>query len=165
MESAFDQLQGDLQFLKEDIHAVEKQQSEMLNAKEKFGMKIRMLGGGPSSRLDMLAVGENRTKVGATSQTRGSRGGASAPASLAPSHPLRQGEFRGQGTTFSNFDKEMLGDRAQPSNCQCPSQSAQPSLAGLTVAKKRRVLQEVRYLDVWPVRFLSEEHVRGLFCC
>lgn len=165
MESAFDQLQGDLQFLKEDIHTVEKQQSEMLKAKEKYAMKIRMLGGSPSSRLDMLAAGENTTKVGATSQSRGGQGGASAPASLALSHPPRQGEFRARGTTFSNFHKEMLGDRAQLSNCQCPSQSTQPSLAGLTVAKKRRVLQEVQSLDVSPVRFPLQEHVCGLFCC
>jgi len=134
------QLQGDLQFLKEDIGTVEKQRQELLRAKDKYALKIRMIGPS-SSRPDALAICENKKNGGATSQTRGGQGGASVPSN--PPLTNLQRDYRGRGTSIGTFKKEILGGGMSLSKCQSDSLGLPPSPAVLTMAKKRRVVAQV----------------------
>lgn len=128
--------------MKEDISTVEKQRQELLRAKDKYALKIRMIGPS-SSRRDALAICNKTNNGGATSQTRGGQGGASVPANL----PLisLQKEHKGRGTSIATFKKEILG---AVSKCQSDSQGLAPSPAVLTMAKKRRVVAQVELLGL-----------------
>ncbi|KAG0560988.1 hypothetical protein KC19_9G028300 [Ceratodon purpureus] len=139
-------LQGDLQFLKEDILTVEKQRQDLLRAKEKYALKIRMPVGEPSSsRPDALAICENPSNGGATSQNRGGQGGASVPANSSPINLQR--EYRGRGTSIGTYKKEMVGGGVSLSKGQSDSQGLLPSPAVLTMAKKRRVVAQFEDLQ------------------
>lgn len=128
------QLQGDLQFLREDISTVEKRRQELRKAKEKYAMKIRMLVDTSSSRVDSLARVEAVSTGVASSQARGGQGGAT---------DLVQRQYhKGRGSSFNSFKREMMRGGGALENLS-HLQERSPSSTGLTVAKKRRVLAQV----------------------
>lgn len=124
---------------------MEKQRQELLRAKDKYALKIRMIGPS-SSRPDVLAICENTNNEEATSQTRGGQGGASVPSNSLLTNPHR--EYRGRGTSIGTFKKEILGGDMSLSKCQSDSQGLSPSPAVLVMAKKRRVVAQVK-LSGW----------------
>lgn len=134
-----------MQFLKEDISTVEKQRQDLLRVKDKYALKIRMIGPS-SSRRDALAICDKTNNGGATTQTRGGQGGASVPSNL----PLisLQKEHKGRGTSIGTFKEEILGGGLSVSKCQSDSQGLAPSPAVLTMAKKRRVVAQVKPLGL-----------------
>lgn len=138
-------LQGDLQFLKEDISTVEKQRQDLLHITEKNALKIRMIAGGPSSsRPDTLATNENTSKGEATSQSRGGQFGASVPSNLPPASLKR--DYRGRVTSIGTY-KEMIGGDVSLSKSQSELKALTPSPAVLTMAKKRRVVAQIEVLQ------------------
>lgn len=121
---------------------MEKQRQDLLCAKEKYALKIRMVGGGPStSTPDRLAACENASKSGATSQKRGGQGGASVP-STSPLTSLNA-DYKGRGASIGTY-KDMLGGGVSSGKNQLDSQNLAPSPAVLTMAKKRRVVAQVK---------------------
>lgn len=133
---------------------MEKQRQDLLRAKEKYALKVRMLAGGPSSSI--LAICENLGNGGATSQNRGGQGGALVPANSPP--VTLQREYRGRGTSIGTYKKEMVGPGVSLSKCLSDSQGLSPSPAVLTMEKKRRVVAQVK-LSRWHYFVKSLSHI------
>ena len=109
------------------------------------------MGEPSSSTPDALAICENPSNGGATSQSRSGQGGASVPAN-SPSISLQR-EYRGRGTSIRTYKKDTVGGGVSLSKYQSDSQGLSPSPAVLTMAKKRRVVAQVK-LSGWH-QFLS----------
>ncbi|CAM6088169.1 unnamed protein product [Calypogeia fissa] len=133
------ELQGDLEFLKEDIAYVEKQRQELLRSKARFSRKIRILFDGPPPQLDGLAS-DNSSNGGAISLVRGGQGGAGVP-----SHsPQRRLEGRHRSSSSSSLKREAYGD---PVDCNAVDGPGGAPKAGISAAKKRRVLEQFEDLQ------------------
>ncbi|XP_073393412.1 E3 ubiquitin-protein ligase COP1 isoform X1 [Physcomitrium patens] len=136
-------IQGDLQFLTEDISTVEKQRQDLLRAKDEYLLKIRMMG--QYTGADTLAICENIGNGGATSQNRGGQGGASVPASSLSTSLQR--DHRGRGASIGTHKKAILVEGLTLSKCQTDSQGLFSSPAVLIMAKKRRVMAQFEDLQ------------------
>jgi hypothetical protein len=127
----FQQLQGDLHFLKEDIATVERRRQDLLRAKKKFAKRARMMAAEESSpNLDTHAGG-------AVSVWRGGQGGAFAPPSEPKSNLTKNMAFSplvkkdGPVPIIAKFlENPFLDPRAEATGVH-------------TVSKKRRVLAQV----------------------
>lgn len=94
---------------------------------------------------DTLGSCENTKNGGAISQNRCGQDGASVPATLLPTSVQR--DQRGRGTSIEPHKKEILAEGVTLNKCQTDSQRLSSSPAVLTMAKKRRVLAQVKCLD------------------
>lgn len=120
---------------------MEKQRQDLLRAKEKYALKIRMIGDGPSTSMpDTLAACEKTSKSGVTSQKRGGQGGASVPSTLLTSLSM---DYRGREASTGTY-KAMVGGGVSSGKNQLDSQGLAPSPAVMTMAKKRRVVAQVK---------------------
>lgn len=134
------QLQGDLEFLKEDISFVETQRQELLRSKAHLSRKIRILFDGPPPQLDGLAS-DNSSTGGAVSLLRSGQGGAGVPSH----NPQRRGESKHRTSSTSSLKREAYGEPGDRDAGEALSGGA-AAPRGVSAAKKRRVLDQVRVL-------------------
>jgi E3 ubiquitin-protein ligase RFWD2 len=137
-QDELNELQGDLEFLKEDIACVEKQRQELLRSKARFSRKIRILFDVPPPQLDGL-VSDNSSTGGAISLLRNGQGGAGVP-----SHsPQRRGEGKHWSSSGSSLKRDPYGD---PEDWNV-GDSQGLSSTRVSAAKKRRVLDQFEDLQ------------------
>lgn len=134
---SFNQVQGDLQFLKEDIATVERRRQELLRAKDRFSKRTRFSSDLSSPNLDTYSGSDKAGDGGAISVWRGGQGGAFVPPS--------ENQFRAGNTTrnlafpLGKKDGVMAGHFLEN-----PFLDPQSESKGVqTVSKKRRVLAQV----------------------
>eukprot|EP00250_Pteridium_aquilinum_P012633 c20845_g1_i1 orf=359-2401(-) len=136
-QDELNELQADLQFIKEDVSTVEKQRQELLRARERYSVKLRMLLQGSSPNLPNAAVATP------------SNGNAAAlpktdPGMAMISAASRKGDCkeRASSITFQKRNQSFGGYADRISNLQGPTPS--PSMA---IAKKKRVLAQFEDLQ------------------
>ncbi|KAL9229888.1 hypothetical protein vseg_005306 [Gypsophila vaccaria] len=70
------EIQADLQYIKEDISAVERHRMELYRARDRYSVKLRMLGDDPTQKSRPSTA--DRSSGGLSSSSRGSLGGLAA---------------------------------------------------------------------------------------
>lgn len=122
------QVQADLQYIKEDINAVERHRIELYRARERYSVKLRMVMDGPvGAKLQTSTMDKNSNPL--VSSSRSAYGGCS-PGNFQN----KKTETKPQGSSQGHPRKEFpTGSDVH----QSPSQS------GVAVAGKRRVHQQV----------------------
>ncbi|XP_010688913.2 E3 ubiquitin-protein ligase COP1 isoform X1 [Beta vulgaris subsp. vulgaris] len=139
------EIQGDLQYIKEDITAVERHRMELYRARDRYSVKLRMLSDDPSPKLWPSTA--DRSGGGVSSGSRSSLGGLAAG-----SFQNKKMDGKAQGSQ-GPLRKDALGGL----DSQYISQS------GLAVMRKKRIhvqfndlqecyLQKRRQLGGQPVR-------------
>ncbi|XP_041990902.1 E3 ubiquitin-protein ligase COP1-like isoform X1 [Salvia splendens] len=118
------EVQSDLKYIKEDIHAVERRRIELYRRRDRCSSKLRMLGDDPSSKSAWPSVVEKQS--GAT---------ASRPSLTPGQSRLTSGDLHSKKADVrSSASHLVLGkDSYGGSDIQNPSQSGQ------ALARKRRV--------------------------
>lgn len=136
---SFVQLQADLQFIREDVSSVEKQKQELLRARERYSVKLRMLLQGSSPHI----TNATPTTCNGVSMPKTESGLAMISTALKKG----DGKERASSITFQKRDQPFGGSTDCISNLQGPTPS--PSLA---IAKKKRVLAQVCFYS-WLCQF------------
>lgn len=117
------EVQTDLQFVKEDINAVERHRLELYHARDRYSVKLRMLGDDPSSRKQW-ASSINKKSIGIISSSLNVRGGA-----FAGHFQNKKADAKAQVSSHGFQKKDTLSG----SDSQCFNQSSR------SVARKKRV--------------------------
>ncbi|CDP05686.1 unnamed protein product [Coffea canephora] len=121
------EIQNDLQYIKEDINAVERHRIELYRAKDRFSLKLQTLSDdclGVRSRSSSI----DRTSSGLVSSSRSTHGGATG------SFQYKKGDSKAQFSSPANHRKDasLSGLNTQPM-----------SQSGLAVVRKKRVHAQV----------------------
>ncbi|KAL8151015.1 hypothetical protein V2J09_020823 [Rumex salicifolius] len=116
------EIQADLQYIKEDISAVEQHRMELYRAKDKYSVKLRMLGGDPTSKS--WTSSHDKNSVGLSSSSRSSLGG------------LAGGSFQSKKADGKGL---MSSQVAQRKDSLSGLDSQHISQSGLAVMRKKRI--------------------------
>ncbi|XP_044466737.1 E3 ubiquitin-protein ligase COP1 [Mangifera indica] len=117
------EVQTDLQYIKEDINAVERHRMELYRARDRYSVKLRMLGDDSTARKPWLSS-LDKNSGGLSSCSLHMRGGM-------PAGNLQQKKVDGKAqVSFPGLQKK---DSLTGSDSQCFNQS------GLSVVRKKRV--------------------------
>lgn len=133
-QEELNELQADLQFIREDVSSVEKQKQELLRARERYSVKLRMLLQGSSPHM----TNATPTTCNGVSMPKTESGLAMISTALKKG----DGKERASSITFQKRDQPFGGSTDCISNLQGPTPS--PSLA---IAKKKRVLAQFEDLQ------------------
>ncbi|KAI4319877.1 hypothetical protein MLD38_033423 [Melastoma candidum] len=117
------EIQNDLQFIKEDINAVERHRIELYRARDRYSVKLRMLGDDPSIRKPWPPSIDKATSAFYSSNTGAQ---ANLPSGILPS---RRSEGKVQTSSHGIQKKDALGG----------SDSQHMSQSSLAVLRKKRV--------------------------
>ncbi|XP_027127492.2 E3 ubiquitin-protein ligase COP1-like [Coffea arabica] len=117
------EIQNDLQYIKEDINAVERHRIELYRVRDRFSLKLQVLSDdclGVRSRSSSI----DRTSSGLVSSSRSAHGGATG------SFQYKRGDSKAQFSSPANHRKDasLSGLNTQPM-----------SQSGLAVVRKKRV--------------------------
>lgn len=123
------QIQADLQFIKEDINAVERHRIELYRARERYSGKLRMLNEDPSAKTVWPSLIDKRN------------GG------IKSSLPSAQGQgWLGSSSSQSRSTdaKALVSTQiVQRKDASSGSELAHGSQSGVSVAQKRRIHAQV----------------------
>lgn len=119
-------MQIDLQFIKEDISAVERHRMELSRARDRYSMKLRKAGDDMKAREPWLTLMDKRND-GPTSTSLNTWGVVSAG-----NFQNKKADSRSQVSTYGLYKKDSLSG-AEP----------QVNHTGLSVARKKRVHAQV----------------------
>lgn len=136
-QEELNELQADLQFIKEDITTIEKQRQELMRARERYSLKLHMLLHGPNPTLRHVAV-ESASSGGATPISKNEQGIATIAVTQ------RNGDTKGRPSSLTAQKGNGLLDGS--ANSMPDSQGLLPSV-GLAIAKKKRVLAQFEDLQ------------------
>ncbi|KAJ8749217.1 hypothetical protein K2173_018691 [Erythroxylum novogranatense] len=116
------EVRADLQYIKEDIDAVEKHRMELYHASDRHSMKLRMLGDDPNARK-FWPMTMDKTIGGAISSSYSSRGVMSG----------------GNFPTKRSDGKAQVSSQWLQRNNNLTGHDSQLNQSGLSVARKKRV--------------------------
>nr|WIG64894.1 constitutively photomorphogenic 1 [Ginkgo biloba] len=126
-QEELNKVQADLQYIKEDISAVEKRRLELFRARERYSMKLRMLLDEPMATTLGHTTTDNPNNGSATVICSGQGGGMS-------------GKFQ-QRKAEMKVQANSQGMPKRANFCGSDSQNL-PTPSGLSMARKRRVLAQ-----------------------
>lgn len=121
------QIQSDLQYIKEDINSVERHRMELYRARDKYSLKLRMLGDDPTIRKPWSSSTEKHSG-GFISSSHNSRAAMSSD-----NLHNRKMEEKPQGSSQGFLRKDTLSG----------SESQHLNQSSLAVARKKRVHAQV----------------------
>ncbi|XP_024399141.1 E3 ubiquitin-protein ligase COP1 isoform X2 [Physcomitrium patens] len=135
------ELQGDLQYLKEDIATVESRRQELLRAKKKFAKRSRLTADLSSPTLDTHSGCDQGINEGAISVWRGGQGGALAP--------LREHKLKGGNSIRTSAFAMAIKDDGKNGNYFANSFSDphSESVGVPKINKRQRVLAQFEDLQ------------------
>lgn len=127
------EIQNDLQYIKEDINSVERHRIELYRARERYSVKLRMLTNDPSAKTSWPSLMDKRN---------------SGMMYNAPS-------LQSQGWMGSGSSQNMVGDGKEPFSVQVQqrkdacsgSDSQNINQKGVAVARKRRIHAQINDLQ------------------
>lgn len=122
----FLQIQSDLQYIKEDIHAVERRRIELYRQRDRYPAKLRMLGDEPSPISAWQSMVDKHNGAA-----------ASRSAQAASQYRLTSGDLPIKKADARSSAMLLRKDSHGGSDTQNPSQSGQ------AMARKRRVHAQV----------------------
>ncbi|XP_057764957.1 E3 ubiquitin-protein ligase COP1-like isoform X2 [Salvia miltiorrhiza] len=108
------EIQSDLQYIKEDIHAVERRRIELYRRRDRYSAKLRMLGDDPSSKSARPSVvdkhsGATASRPGQSRLTSGDLQNKKADAKSSASHLLlRKDSYAGSDTQSPSHSGQVL---------------------------------------------------------
>lgn len=117
------EIQTDLHYIKEDINAVERHRIDLYRARDRYSVKLRMLGDDSNTRKSWLSS-IDKNSSGIITSSLNARGGSSAG-----SLQNKKGDGKAQANSHGHQRKDSLTG----SDSQCLNQS------GLSVVRKKRV--------------------------
>lgn len=136
-QEELNELQGDLQFIKEDVSTVEKQRQELLRARERYSVKLRMLLQGSSPHSPNA---DNTTpSMGNAVSMRKSEAGLAVISTSSRKGDVKE---RASSITFQKREQPLGGSTDCISNLQGPAPSSSTA-----IAKKKRVLAQFEDLQ------------------
>ncbi|KAM7274895.1 hypothetical protein ACFE04_016761 [Oxalis oulophora] len=115
------QLQTDLQYIKEDINSVEKHRVDLYRARDRYSVKLRMLGDDANARKPWPSY-TDKNSVGFISNSPAIRGGGLSAGNLQN----KKGDVKAQSSSHSLQRKDS-------------SDSQHLNQSGVSVARKKRV--------------------------
>ncbi|KAH9744987.1 E3 ubiquitin-protein ligase COP1 [Citrus sinensis] len=117
------EIQTDLHYIKEDINAVERHRIDLYRARDRYSVKLRMLGDDSNTRKSWVSS-IDKNSSGIITSSLNARGGSSAG-----SLQNKKGDGKAQANSHGHQRKDSLTG----SDSQCLNQS------GLSVVRKKRV--------------------------
>ncbi|XP_021897973.1 E3 ubiquitin-protein ligase COP1-like, partial [Carica papaya] len=120
------EVQNDLQYIKEDISVVERHRIELYRARDRYSVKLRMLGDDSSTRKQWPLPLLDKSSSGLISGSLNARGGMSAGS-------YQNKKLEGRGQLSSDSHGMQRKNTLSGSDSQCFNQST------LSVARKKRV--------------------------
>lgn len=126
-QTELNEVQADLHYIKDDILALEKRRQELSRARERYSRKLHLLLDEPMDTTLGLPAIDDGISVG-TAFVRGGQGGA-----IPVKFQQKKAEIKAQASS--------QGIQKRANFCHSDSQVL-PTLSGLTIARKRRVLAQ-----------------------
>ncbi|KAK6154616.1 hypothetical protein DH2020_008864 [Rehmannia glutinosa] len=142
LHQALEEIQSDLRYIKEDIHAVEVRRMELYRRRERYSAKMRMPVDDPTSKSVWPSLMDKHS------------GAAVTRTAIAPG----QGRMSSGGSQNRKADvKSSASPLILRNDAYGGSDTENLTQSGLALARKRRVLAQRRY---W-ARLSSEQQTRG----